>query len=87
MSASSGPIHYFLFHGIHDVMKAEEALKSRGAVFELVPVPRVLSSDCGVCIALKNLPRELRALLLSFNFDRCFVFDGKEYQHIDETSI
>ncbi|RME36115.1 MAG: DUF3343 domain-containing protein [Deltaproteobacteria bacterium] len=41
-----------IFHSIHRVMKAEKLLKAQGADMLLIPVPRKLSSDCGLAIRL-----------------------------------
>jgi hypothetical protein len=35
-------------------MKAEKALKERGMTVDLVPVPREISSDCGVAIQVSS---------------------------------
>ena len=81
-------ITYFcLFHGIHEVLKAESVLKSQDVYFELVPVPRALSSDCGVCVALRSASRAIISLLSSLNVDRCFSFDGEKYAQVDLTSL
>ncbi len=40
-----------IFHSIHKVMKAEKALKGANLDVRLMPVPRQLSSDCGLSIA------------------------------------
>jgi len=42
----------FLFSSIHYVMRAEKLLKGRGIKVDLIPVPREISSDCGVAIEL-----------------------------------
>lgn len=39
-----------IFHSIHRVMKAEQILKRGGVEMLLIPVPRQLSSDCGLAI-------------------------------------
>ncbi|HAD05297.1 MAG: hypothetical protein A2091_09375 [Desulfuromonadales bacterium GWD2_61_12] len=39
-----------IFHSIHRVMKAEKLLKLAGLDILLIPVPRQLSSDCGLAI-------------------------------------
>lgn len=39
-----------IFHSIHRVMKAEKVLKAAKADILLIPVPRQLSSDCGLAI-------------------------------------
>jgi hypothetical protein len=74
--------YFLLFHSIHDVLKAESVLKSQGTLFELVPVPRTLSSDCGVCITSRAQPDDIASLLSSLNVDRCFFFNGKEFLQI-----
>ncbi len=38
------------FDGIHDVIKAEKLLLGLGLACDLVPTPRMLSSDCGMSI-------------------------------------
>lgn len=42
-----------LYDSIHDVMRAEKALKQAGLWCDLVPTPRQLSSDCGMAIELE----------------------------------
>ena len=39
-----------LYHSIHDVMRAERALKQAGLWCDLIPTPRQLSSDCGMAL-------------------------------------
>ncbi len=53
-----------LFASIHQVMRAEKILKGRGAKIDLIPVPREISSDCGVAIELSaDLKEEALHLL------------------------
>ena len=40
----------FLFPSVSYVLKAEKILKEQGIVYKLIPVPRHISSDCGVCL-------------------------------------
>ncbi len=49
-----------IFHSIHRVLRAEQMLKQHKAVFLLIPVPRKLTSDCG--LALRIAPTELPAV-------------------------
>ncbi len=42
--------HVAIFHSIHRVMKAEKVLKKAKAEVLLIPVPRQLTSDCGLAI-------------------------------------
>ena len=48
-----------IFHSIHNVMLAEELLLKAGVPIEMMPVPREISSDCGMCLAcrLKDLDK------------------------------
>lgn len=47
-----------IFHNIHRVMKAEKQLKLAGLEILLIPVPRRLSSDCGLAIRFVAALRE-----------------------------
>ncbi len=40
----------FVLYSIHDVMKAEFAFKEAGVVYDVIPVPKELSSDCGMAL-------------------------------------
>jgi hypothetical protein len=40
----------FLFPSVSYALKAEKILKSGGIAHKLIPVPRHISSDCGVCL-------------------------------------
>ena len=44
------PYVVFLFPSVSHVLKAEKILKEKGVVHKLIPVPRHISSDCGVCL-------------------------------------
>lgn len=41
-----------LFPSIHFALRAEKLLKAKGISYKLIPVPRHLSSDCGVCLRI-----------------------------------
>lgn len=49
-----------IFHSIHRVLRAEQLLKQHQAAFLLIPVPRKLTSDCG--LALRIAPAQLAAV-------------------------
>ncbi|MBD3241906.1 MAG: DUF3343 domain-containing protein [Chitinivibrionales bacterium] len=55
---------YLLFKGTSHVMRAEKVLIRAGIPCRLVPVPRTLSSQCGVCLRLTepNVKPALREL-------------------------
>lgn len=50
-----------IFHSIHRVLKAEKILKQASVDFLLIPVPRQLTSDCG--LALRFAPDTKDSLL------------------------
>jgi hypothetical protein len=71
-----------IFHSIHRVMKAEKILKAAGAAVLLIPVPRQLTSDCGLALRYDENGREQveeilgrEGLLPTELFRRC----GQEY--------
>ncbi len=39
-----------LFTNVHKVMKADQALRSRGFSSRVIPVPEYISSECGMCL-------------------------------------
>jgi hypothetical protein len=56
-----------IFHSIHRVLKAEKILKKAEADFLLIPVPRQLTSDCG--LALRFSPEEKPHILAMLELD------------------
>lgn len=77
--------YFLLFHTIHDVLRAEKILKTTGCSFELVPVPRNLSSDCGSCIKISADPQDIVAHLNDIEVDRCFREENKIFTQLDVT--
>lgn len=51
-----------IFNSIHRVMQAEKVLKAENLEILLIPVPRQLSSDCGLAI---RFAEELRPVVES----------------------
>jgi len=39
-------------------LKAEKVLQKAGITCKLIPVPRQISSDCGVCVRLRRVDQE-----------------------------
>ncbi len=72
-----------IFHSIHRVMKAEKILKQERADILLIPVPRQLTSDCGLAIRYPQVEhgRVIEALrredLLPAEL---YAYDGKEFR-------
>ena len=53
-----------LFPSIHFVLQAEKMIKGKGFSIDLIPVPRQLSSDCGICMLIEWEERERLYILL-----------------------
>ncbi|MDI9570890.1 MAG: DUF3343 domain-containing protein [Pseudomonadota bacterium] len=54
----------FIFPSVSHALKAEKLLKAAGMPHKLIPVPRHISSDCGVCLRIAKAQRsEVVALL------------------------
>ena len=62
-----------LFQSVSHVMKAEKILQKADIPFKLIPVPKTISSECGVCI----------------RFDKCLMENIKEALNgtVDITAI
>jgi hypothetical protein len=58
-------------------------LKKTAVIFELVPVPRQISSECGVCIKSTEPITGIFASDGPAEVDRCYVYDGREYVLIE----
>ena len=53
-----------LFHTSSHAIRAEKVLKRAGVDCRLTPVPRHLSSDCGVCIRVGSADCETARVVL-----------------------
>jgi len=53
-----------LFRSVSMVIKAEKALKQAGIPHKVIPVPKIISSDCGVCLRFPPEQREAIAKAL-----------------------
>ena len=54
----------FIFPSVSHALKAEKLLKAAGVAHKLIPVPRHISSDCGVCLRITRAQRPGVAALL-----------------------
>jgi hypothetical protein len=54
----------FLFPSVSYALKAEKILKEQGIAHKLIPVPRHISSDCGVCLRVTADCRDAAASAL-----------------------
>ena len=46
--------YVILFKSISYALKAEKILKAEGIPHKLIPVPREISSDCGICLRFEE---------------------------------
>jgi hypothetical protein len=53
-----------LFHASAHALRAEKVLQRAGVSCKLIPVPRHLSSDCGVCLRLARSDAETARVTL-----------------------
>jgi len=70
--------YVFLFESVHRVMRAEKILKGKGIKIDLIPVPREISSDCGVAIELSGDSESEALLILKENrisVVECYIRD------------
>jgi hypothetical protein len=51
------PWEVVLFLSVQHALRAEKLLKEAGIPCKLIPVPRHLSSDCGVCLRFEPFLR------------------------------
>jgi hypothetical protein len=54
LGRSDDPEVVMIFRGTHQVLAAEKALKAGGVPVRLIPVPRRLTSDCGLAVRLRE---------------------------------
>ena len=53
-----------LFHTSNHAFRAEKLLNARDISCRLVPVPRHLSSDCGVCLRIESSTQKMAVEIL-----------------------
>lgn len=65
MARISAPELVLIFRGTHQVMSAEKHLKKAGVPMRLIPVPKRLTSDCGLAIRIFSPDRDRARKVLS----------------------
>ena len=58
MTLNSGEYLVALFQSVSAAMKAESAFKAAGTPYKLIPVPKSISSECGICLRFFPADRE-----------------------------
>ncbi len=56
-----------LVYSTSHALRAEKILKNAGVTCELIPVPRHLSSDCGICVRISATDRSVALEILTAN--------------------
>jgi hypothetical protein len=52
------PFGVVLFESVSHALRAEKIIKAENIPCKLIPVPRQLSSDCGVCLRFSAVHKE-----------------------------
>ncbi len=75
-----------IFRGTHQVMAAEMYLKKGGVPMRLIPVPRSLTSDCGLAIRIRpaehGRAREILAAAKLFPFSAHLLRSQGGYEKV-----
>jgi hypothetical protein len=65
VTRATDPTLVLIFRGTHQVLSAEKRLKGGGVSLRLIPVPRRLTSDCGLAIRIPLDHRDRAREILS----------------------
>lgn len=76
-------VFILIFNSVHRVMRAEKILKDYEVNYKTIPVPRKLSSDCGLAIRVfeKNLD-ELKTILNEEPPEEVYLEENKDYRRV-----
>lgn len=77
--------YILIFNSVHRVMKAEKTLKMAQINFKTIPVPRKLSSDCGLAIKIVDIELEkIFSALKSDPAEEIYLQeDGDSYRRVN----
>ena len=64
-----------LFKSVNHAIKAEKILKKRGLKCRLIPVPKEISTSCGVCIRILDCDSEIAENALKDRIEEFHVCD------------
>jgi len=66
----------FIFRNVHFLIKAERLFREAGMKAELIPIPKTLSSDCGLCLLVEeDLVREAEKVLEKAGVEMVGVYE------------
>lgn len=63
------PTGVVLFESVSHALRAEKLLKAASLSCKLIPVPRHLSSDCGICVRFSLQDSEIIKEILTTQID------------------
>jgi len=75
-----------IFNSVHKVMRVEKAMKGEGLEVKIMPVPRQLSSDCGLTVTFSMDQMDRVEELLEFEGlvpDELYRLEGDSYSRIN----
>lgn len=78
-----------IFEGTHQVMGAEKIIQGEGLSMRLIPVPRALTSDCGLAIRIDDMDRfDIFRVLNKSGYcpKEYYIRDGRNYIRQDMPS-
>lgn len=73
------------FHSVHDALYFEKSLKKLSLDLQMIPVPREISSSCGIAakFSLENRPQFERAILdLGLEIEKIHLLEEKNRKGI-----
>jgi hypothetical protein len=62
------------FQSIHQVLKAEKLFLQAGVIFDIIPTPKQMSSDCGMSIRIDSKVADMK-VAESILIDNCFKYN------------
>ena len=74
-----------ILQSIHHVLRAEKVLKKAGTAFDLIPVPREISSDCGMAVTVDLQDRALVCEILTgakISIETLYRRSGEAFEEI-----
>lgn len=69
INSSLQKYYVILFSSVSHVMKAEKILNEKDISLKIIPVPKSISSDCGVCIRMEESLIEKAGSILNEHFE------------------
>lgn len=63
-----------LFKNVHEVIKSEKFIKSKGFDYQIIPVPSNISSECGMCIKINETNSVEIINILEINNINCNIY-------------